>query len=161
MIRGLTIILTGLLIGAGAFFVIKEHDLPHSQHSFAHDGNSRLPELEWLRQKLQLTDKQFEEIAKTHEAYRPTCEALCMKVMASHAKIKKLTSTDRPVTPELEEALKEHALLHVECQKAMLNHLHNTASQMTPEQARTYLEALLPQVIELPLEPDERPHTHQ
>jgi hypothetical protein len=81
-----------------------------------------------------------------------------MRVMKSHEKIKQLATASQPVSPELEEALKEHALLHVECQKAMLNHLHKTASLMTPEQAQTYLDALLPEIIELPLEPGGEAH---
>lgn len=132
----------------------------HLGSVIAHDGNSRLPELEWLRREFKLTNEQFEKVAQAHEAYRPTCEALCKKVMASHAKIKELARPSKPVTPELEAALTEHALLHVECQKAMLNHLHQTASLMSPEQAEKYLDALLPEVIELPLEPGHDAHAH-
>jgi Spy/CpxP family protein refolding chaperone len=153
VIRALLILLVGLAAGFGAFFGVKEQRQVHvTRH--AHDGNSRLPELEWLRDELKLTDQQFTAVAALHEAYRPTCEALCMRVRKSHEKIKQLASPSQPVSPELEEALKEHALLHVECQKAMLNHLHQTAALMSPEQAKTYLSSLLPEVIELPLEPD-------
>lgn len=159
MIRAFSILVIALVAGVAGFFVVKSQH-PDRLASFQHDGNSRLPELQWLRTELQLTDDQFTKVAQIHEAYRPTCEALCMKVMASHAKIKKLASPHMPVSPELEAALTEHALLHVECQKAMLNHLHQTASAMNPKQAEAYLAALLPEVIELPLEPDEGQHHH-
>jgi hypothetical protein len=158
--RGLLILLVGFLAGAAAFFLIREQGVFTAHSDFARDGNTRLPELEWLRRKLDLTDEQFAKVVEAHEAYRPTCEALCMKVMASHAKIKKLATPSAPVSPELESALTEHAMLHVECQKAMLNHLHKTASVMSPKQAEVYLEALLPEVIELPLEPSNDPHGH-
>ncbi len=160
MSRGLFILLIGLLVGAAAFFCIREQTLFTATYGFTRDGNTRLPELAWLKQELELTEDQFAKVAEAHEAYRPTCEALCMKVMASHTKIKKLASPSKPVSPELESALTEHALLHVECQKAMLNHLHKTASLMSPKQAEAYLEALLPEVIELPLEPDSGAHDH-
>lgn len=157
--RGLLILTIAILAGVAGFLAVKSQRT-NVISSNQHDGNSRLPELAWLRTELKLSDEQFRKVAKIHEAYRPTCEALCMKVMASHAKIKHLASPHTPVTPELEEALKEHALLHVECQKAMLNHLHNTASVMNPDQAETYLAALLPGVIELPLEPGGGTHSH-
>jgi Spy/CpxP family protein refolding chaperone len=157
VIRALLIVLLGLAAGAAAFYGIKEQRHAHVV-SHSHDAHSRLPELAWLRKKLNLTDPQFAAVAAAHEAYRPTCEALCMRVMKSHEKIKQLATASQPVSPELEEALKEHALLHVECQKAMLNHLHKTASLMTPEQAQTYLDALLPEIIELPLEPGGEAH---
>jgi hypothetical protein len=160
VIRALLIILIGLLAGAGAFFCMRQQGAFTSHGEFARDGHTRLPELEWLRRKLDLTDDQFANVVKAHEAYRPACEALCMKVMASHAKIKRLANVSAPVSPELESALTEHAMLHVECQKAMLNHIHKTASLMSPKQAEVYLEALLPEVIELPLEPGNDLHGH-
>lgn len=147
------------MVGGLAFYGMREGG-QRTQLMMAHDGNSRLPELEWLRRELKLTDEQLQKVAQAHEAYRPTCEGLCKKVMTSHGKIKALASPSRPVSPELEAALTEHALLHVECQKAMLNHLHQTASLMSPEQAQKYLDALLPEVIELPLEPGNDAHVH-
>ncbi len=80
-----------------------------------------------------------------------------MKVMVSHGKIKALVDAGNQVSPELEQALKEHALIHVECQAAMLRHIYNTAGCMSPDQARTYLNVMVPHVIELPMEP-ESPH---
>ena len=60
----------------------------------------------------------------------------------------------RSVSPELKAALQEHAALHVECQTAMLTHLYQTAACMSPDQARHYLDAMLPQVIEMAMEPE-------
>lgn len=160
MIKALIILLAALGAGGIAFFGIRDSGLATTSLRFGHDGKSRLPELEWLRTKLDLNSEQLARVTEIHEAYRPTCEKLCMKVMASHTKIKALARPETTVSPELEEALKEHALLHVECQKAMLNHLHKTASVLTRQQAQTYLEALLPQIIELPLEPGEDAHDH-
>lgn len=157
--RGPLILMIAVLAGVTGFFAVSSQQTGSSA-SFHHDGNSRLPELEWLRTELKLSEEQFKKVAEIHQAYRPSCEALCMKVMASHAKIKRLATPHSTVSPELEEALKEHALLHVECQKAMLNHLHKTAAVMNPDQAETYLAALLPGVIELPLEPGGETHSH-
>lgn len=159
MTRAIFILFLGLVVGALAFYGMRKAPQPGST-VITRDGESRLPELAWLKRELKLTDEQLEKVAKAHEAYRPTCEALCKKVMVSHARIKELARPSTPVSPELEAALTEHALLHVECQKAMLMHLHQTASLMSPEQAQKYLDALLPEVIELPLEPGSEAHAH-
>lgn len=156
----MVILLAGLAAGSIAFFGMRSNGLGKSELRHGHDGKSRLPELEWLRRKLDLTEEQFTKVASIHESYRPTCEELCMKVMASHSKIKNLANPQKPVSSELEQALKEHALLHAQCQTAMLNHLHNTASVLSNKQAQDYLELMLPQIIELPLEPGAQEHSH-
>jgi hypothetical protein len=160
MIRALLILLIGLAAAVAGFKGIQWQSETAHRGAVSSDTKSKLPELQWLREELKLNDEQFAAVTAAHEAYRPTCEALCMRVMASHAKIKQLADVKRPVSPELEEALKEHALLHVECQKAMLNHLHKTAALMRPDQAQHYLDALLPQVIELPMEPHHMGENH-
>jgi len=116
-------------------------------------GSSLLPELEWMRHELNLTEEQFAKAAELHLAYRPTCEALCNRVMASSDGIKRLVDGGSQVTPELATALREHAALHVECQTAMLTHLYKTAAQLSPEQAKNYLDAMLPHVIAMEMEP--------
>lgn len=146
--------------GVLAFYSMREQGTAGGRVATMHDGNSLLPELEWLKRELRLTDEQFTKVAAVHKTYLPTCEALCMKVMASHAKIRSLITAGREMTPELEEALKEHALLHVECQKAMLQHLNQTAALMAPDQATRYWDALLPEVIGMPLEPGNRASAH-
>lgn len=151
MKRGLIILAFALLAGVAGFVVSPR--LPIGDSAHPRDGETRLPELEWLRRELNLTDAQFERVSELHVAYRPTCGELCARVMASHEKIAKLAKSDAKVTPELQTALAEHAALHVECQTAMLNHIYQTAECLGQEQAQRYLSAMLPQVIELPLEP--------
>lgn len=112
-----------------------------------------MPELAWLRREFALSDEQFSKVSALHLAYRPTCEALCQKMGSSHEKLKALVESEKQVTPEVKSALEEHAALHVKCQSAMLMHVYQTAALMPPEQARRYLDTLLPQVIEMPMEP--------
>lgn len=154
MKRGLWIILVAVL-AAIAGFVITQRSCCDAvmTHTAPHDGSSRLPELEWLRHEFKLTDAQFAKVAELHLAYRPTCEDLCAKVAASQDKIKKLVTGGSQVSPELKAALQEQATLHVECQTAMLTHLYQTAACLSPEQARGYLDAMLPQVIDMKMEP--------
>lgn len=149
MKRGLWILAAALLAGLVGFIVTRSQcDCTMPEKTATHDGHSQLPELEWLRQEFKLTDEQFAKVSELHLAYRPTCEDLCAKVIASQAKVKKLVDVGTQVSPELKAALQEHAALHVECQTAMLNHLYQTAACLSPDQARHYLEAMLPQVID-------------
>jgi hypothetical protein len=155
MKRGLWILAAAVLAGLAGFIVTRSQcDCTIPEKIAAYDRQSQLPELEWLRQEFKLTDEQFAKVSELHLAYRPTCEDLCAKVMASQTKMKKLVGVGTQVSPELKAALQEHATLHVECQTAMLNHLYQTATCLSLDQARHYLDAMLPQVIEMVMEPE-------
>jgi Spy/CpxP family protein refolding chaperone len=148
MKRGFWILLIALLAGVIGFFATRRPCFcAIGANSLVHDGGSMLPELKWLRAELSLTDVQFDKVAELHLAYRPTCEALCEKVVASRKKVRTLASTGDIASRELEAALQEQAAVQVECQRAMLKHLHQTAAVMSPQQARQYLDAMLPQVL--------------
>lgn len=154
MKRGLWILAAALLAGLAGFVITRGRNCcTMSETMTAHDGHSLLPELEWLGREFKLSDEQFAKVSALHLAYRPTCEALCMKIMACHKKVEGLVDAGTGVSPGLKAALQEHAALHVECQTAMLSHLYQTSACMSPDQARHYLDAMLPQVIEMPMEP--------
>jgi Spy/CpxP family protein refolding chaperone len=149
MKRGLLIFLTALLVGVVGFIITRQQcccDISDGS-GVAHDGGSMLPELEWLHHEFKLTDEQFANVREKHLAYRPTCEALCLKMAASRKKVQSLAQAGSIATPEMEAALQEQATVEAECHKAMLKHLHETASVMSPEQARQYLDAMLPQIV--------------
>ncbi|MBL9155419.1 MAG: periplasmic heavy metal sensor [Verrucomicrobiales bacterium] len=151
MKRGLWILGAALAAGIAGYALMRLQSTDHAMA--APRSASLLPELEWLRHEFDLTEAQFAETSALHLAYRPTCEALCSRVMTSHERIRQLVEAGPPITPELELALKDHAALHVECQTAMINHLYETAECLSPEQARRYLDTMLPHVIEMEMEP--------
>ena len=154
MKRGLWIILAAVLAAIAGFVITQRSccDVVMA-HAAAQDGRSLLPELEWLRNEFKLNDAQFSKVSELHVAYRPICEDLCSKVMESQEKVKGLVKDGTQVSPELTAALQEQATLRVECQAAKLTHLYRTAACFTPEQSRSYLDAMLPQVIEIATEP--------
>lgn len=149
MKRGFLILIAALLVGIVGFFITRQQCCCSISGSSAstHDGGSMLPELEWLHHELKLTDEQFAKVRGKHLDYRPVCEALCMKVAAAQKKVQTLAQAGNIASPEIEAALQEQAAVHVECQKAMLKHLHETAAVMSPEQSKKYLDAMLPHVI--------------
>lgn len=148
MKRGLIILILAVTVSAAAFVITRNQcQCAVKNNATMHDGDTLLPELEWLHHELNLDDAQFLKVKSLHLAYRPICEALCMKVMASQKKLGRLASQGNLATPELEAALQEQAAVRVECQQAMLKHLKETAAVMSPEQAQQYLDTMLPQVL--------------
>lgn len=149
MKRGLLIFFVALFVGVVSFIAARKQcccTIDEGTNTI-HDGGTMLPELAWLRHELKLTDTQFEKVREMHVAYRPICEELCMKVAVSRRKVRVLAKSGNTVSPEIEAALQEQATVNVECQKAMLKHLHATAAVMSPDQAQLYLDTMLPQVI--------------
>lgn len=146
MKRGVLILIVAVTMGIAGFVITRQQCCCSTSSATTHDSGTLLPELEWLHHELKLTDEQFAKVTELHVSYRPTCEALCMKIAAAHRKVQALAEANPIRVPELEGALVEQSAVHLECQKALLKHLLQTADVMSPEQAKLYLEAMLPQV---------------
>jgi hypothetical protein len=69
---------------------------------------------------------------------------MCRRISEAHERIETLASANHVITPDYRAALKEHADIHLECQEAMLKHLYETAGTLREDQAKRYLEAVLP-----------------
>jgi hypothetical protein len=159
MKRGLLILFLAIAASIGAFWVTRNQcQCAMNADAAAHDGDTMLPELEWLHNELKLDDVQFAKVKELHLAYRPTCEALCKKVVVARNKLKVLATKGNITSPEFEAALQEQAAVHVECQKALLMHLHRTAAVLTTTQSQQYLDTMLPQVIGVAAEPARHGH---
>ena len=94
-----------------------------------------IPELAWLRVDLKLSDAQFAKASELHVAYRPTSVEMCRSIAEAHAKLESLTHGSRAISPELEDAIRDHARVHAECHKKMLEHLYQTADQAEKRRA--------------------------
>lgn len=148
MKRGIIILVAALVVGIASYVITRQRCCcTAGAASSAHDGASLLPELEWLHHELKLDDEQFGKVRALHVAYKPTCEALCMKIAAAHRKVQSLADGGDITSAEFTSALQAQAAVRVECQQAMLKHLHETAAVMSSEQARQYLAAMVPQVL--------------
>lgn len=147
MKRGAFILLASVLLGACMFFCTRFLlHRPPPQNRLPQEQGSLLPELEWLRHWLQLDEVQFAEVSRQHLAYRPLCQGLCRKV---HELEETLQSELSKPEADLTLLLRQRADLQVECQLAMLTHVRQTAKAMNPEQARRYLDAMLPHALHL------------
>ncbi len=152
MIRGLMILLLALLLGVAGFSVVRwqQHAAEHVylRDYASHGAPGHHAELDWLKEELQVTDAQLEKIRTLHVAYHPICEELALRLEGSHRKLDGLTKSATGVSAELEAALKEHAEIHLECQRAMLKHFYETAACLTPAQSQRYLDKMLPLVFQ-------------
>ena len=146
MKRGLLILITAVTLGGGMFYGSRWMLSCGCAVAGAvpTERGSLLPELEWLRHSLDLTDSQFEKVKALHLAYQPTCEALCLRVHLSNQSLLETATKSRAVEGGVAGNLRERADLSLECQQAMLRHVYETAACMRTEQAEKYLHLVLP-----------------
>jgi hypothetical protein len=161
MKRGLLTLIAALLAGiAGFVLTSRSPGVPVSEDRAEGHASPVLPELDWLRHEFKLTEEQFARVSALHLAYRPTCEILCEKIIVSRNKVTELVVAGKDVSPGLREAFREHAHLLAECQSAMLEHLYETAAVLPPDQAKRYLEAMIPHVIDMTMDHKPGSGTH-
>lgn len=150
MNRGLIILIIAPMLGIGMFFaaqnMLKPCNCGASSTLPVEDG-SLLPELQWLKTTLHLTDEQFAKVQALHLAYQPKCAELCMRVHLSDKALMDCTSESHEVTPDILKLMQERAELALECRKAMLQHVYATAACMQQAQAERYLKIMLPHVL--------------
>jgi len=148
--RGQIILLVSLVLG-GCMFICSRlllHKDPSAAggEELAYVEGSMLPELEWLRQWLHLSDDQFEQVKALHLAYLPKCRLNCARIGAAEAEL--LEAVEQP-EEELNKRLQALTAAQIECRQAMIGHVRKTAGCLNEEQARQYLDTMLPQVLGL------------
>jgi hypothetical protein len=144
MKKGLVILVLALVAGVLSFSLMRTHKMAEHRRVFL----DAMPELGWVRDDLKLTDAQFAKVKELHAVYRPKCVEMCARIAAAREKVDALAKESRGVTPQLEAALREHAETQSECQQAMLKHMYETAATLDPDQAKRYLETMLPMAMD-------------
>ncbi len=144
MKRGLLFLLLALAAGIAAFCIARSHRQSPASGVLL----DTMPELAWLRTELKLTDDQFTKAGELHVAYRPVCAEMCRHISEAHEKLETISRSARGMTPELDAAIKEHARVHAECQRKMLEHLYQTAVLFDEKQATNYLETMIPHALD-------------
>lgn len=140
MKRGLIMLVIALAAGTVAFCWMRAIK-SHGHHEVMMDS---LPELAWIKSELEPDDAQFAKISELHAAYRPQCEAMCAHISAAQDKVDALIRKNPEITPELDLAIREHTQIRAECQRAMLQHLFQTAKVLDRDKADRYLKEVLP-----------------
>ena len=152
--------LAGLLAGIVAYaFVYLARTAPERQAA-----GSQSPALAWMREEFGLTESQFGELNKLHNAYLPRCEEMCRRIGLKGAELDRLLKEKNAVTPEVRAVLGEMAGLRAECQANMLEHFYNVAKTMPQQQGERYLTWIKGECFgdqTGAARPQEKPHQHQ
>jgi len=151
MKKAFIILALALVIGCSSFAIMRllkeEEPASHADASLL----EAMPELSWLRQELNLTDLQFKKVSALHSAYRPKCIEMCNRIAEAHERLERIADEAKGVSPGLEVAISDHARVHIECQTEMLEHLYQTAALLDEEQAKLYLDTMLPYALDFSL----------
>ena len=135
MRRPLVILLSGLAAAmvayAGVYFA--------GTAKYCCVEGGKAPELAWLKQEFHLSDGEFTRISEMHEEYLSGCAERCHRIDLKNQELARLLAATNSITPEIEKALAESALLRAECQKKMLEHFYAVSRTMPPEQGQRYL----------------------
>jgi plasmid maintenance system antidote protein VapI len=140
MKQGISVLAIALVAGVAAFFGMR------SGRVSAASGLKvdALPELAWVKDELKPNAAQWTKICELHASYRPQCEEMCARIDVARVRVDTLIQHATELTPELELALREHTQVQAECQRAMLQHLFQTAKVLDHDQAARYLREVLP-----------------
>lgn len=133
-----------LLAGLLAFFVTRGLAMKNQKSALVVD---QLPELSWLKTEVQLSDEELAKVKELHLAYRPKCLEMCGRIAEARKKLQVAAQSQRKWNPDLEQAVQEHARVQADCQRAMLQHLYETAAVLGPEKAEHFLKATLPTAL--------------
>ena len=141
MKRLLLAIVPALLIGALAFGLCYHFATRPMRQLADEDG------IAWLAQEFHLSAEQTARVQKLHDDYDPRCEEMCRKVVATNARLERMISEHREVTPEMETALRESAELQAACRREMLTYIYAVAAVMSDAERGRYLALMKPRVL--------------
>lgn len=102
----------------------------------------------WLHVDFHLTDGQFAEIKKVHDAYAPSCEEHCRLIQeATKARdaLRATRGSDPATVATAERALQE---LRTTCETAIAAHVRKVAALMSPADGQRYLALVLPKIAD-------------
>ena len=138
------ILLAAITVGFGAFWLCTFFGTADLR-SLSSDRDA---ELIWLRREFHLTDAQFLRIRALHTANVGKCDLTCRRIMDANAVLDAAISRNKRVTPEIEQAIGEVALVQQECQQSMLAHAYEISEQMRPGSAEQYLNMMKQRIIQ-------------
>jgi hypothetical protein len=143
MKRPILILIGGLAVAALAYCGVYYGGTA----SCCHMETGNAPELAWLKQEFHLGDAEFKRITELHQTYLSGCAERCRRIDQKNEEVARLLAATNNITPEIEKALTESALLRADCQKKMLQHFYDVSRTMPPEQGKRYLAWVQQQTV--------------
>ena len=149
--RWLVMVLIGALVTGVLAFCVCNFLGTHEIRKLTQSPNG---ELEWLRREFNLNDTQFKNVEQLQAAYAPSCNEMCSRIMEANAKVARLISENREMTPGLEAAIREAGIVQLYCQTQTLAHIYRVSAQMNPTEGQRYLRMMTARVVEPGLSSD-------
>lgn len=141
--------IVGLAVACG-FFVFHVTCDPQA-HAAARDGDV----MEWMRCEFHLTDAQYAEILKLHDAHSEECARHCAAVQSARAQIAEARKADDAQALAKAELVERDA--GAVCEAATEAHVRRVAAVMSPEDGARYLAMVLPRLSRLDHQGPESP----
>ena len=105
-------------------------------------------EMEWLRHEYHLSDAQFSRVRDMHREYAPKCDLMCEKIAKTNARLDQIIKTNKTFTPEVDAAMNECVTVQAECRRALLRHVYEVSTEMSPEDGARYLQMMTARLVE-------------
>jgi len=101
--------------------------------------------MRWLRHEYRLDDAAFQRISSLHSDYFQQCDQMCRQIdEASRPFFWRARQRHRSSSSNLDTQFSKEQALCTDCEKAAVEHLHQVAKLMTPDQGKRFLEDILP-----------------
>ncbi len=110
-------------------------------------------QMEWLRREFKLSDTQFTKVKQLHEAYRPGCDQMCLRIAEANGEANALIANSQTMTPAIEAALQKCSTLQNNCRQALLAHVYAVGAEMNPPDAHRYIEMMTARIVQPGLPP--------
>lgn len=141
---GFSILIAALALAVTAYAIYFEA-MTRPAHALLAKPDGKL---EWLRREFNLTDPQFAKITALHEGYSSVCASMCERIVAANSKLDGRIAANREVTPDVESALRECAMVRADCNTALLRHIYAVAAEMSPESGKRYIEMMTKRITQ-------------
>jgi hypothetical protein len=138
-----TLALLAALAGAAGLAAFRAGDDPAVRRAL-----ERQDALAWLRADFGLTDAQFAEIKRLHDAYASVCDEHCRQIREAMDAREDLKRSGRATAEQLAAADRRVEELVLICESAIATHVRACAAHMAPEAAERYLALVLPKIKE-------------
>ena len=143
MKRLLAMLIPALLVGAVAFGLCYYFATRPMRMMAVHEE----PGIAWLAAEFHLDAGQSARVQQLHDSYEPRCMEMCRKVAETNARLDRMMSAHREITPEMESALRESAELQAACRREMLVHIYAVAGMLPEGERERYLALMKPRVL--------------
>jgi len=143
MVRNFAIVLIGLMLLTSVYAGVYRYITLDSEEAMTTDR----PELEWLRREYQISDAQFTEIQRRHEAHDVICKKLCLGLVEARKKLDAAIAGSPEMGSGVVDALAAWSHQREICREAAIEHMYSISSVMEPDQAVRYRERIYRELI--------------